>query len=65
VQLKKSDLEQALDDFMRKNSSALSKDSSYAEFFKRINPVPKAEEAKSEAKTPRRRTIKSKEDLLR
>ncbi|MCJ1474524.1 hypothetical protein MMC13_003182 [Lambiella insularis] len=63
--LKKPELEAALDDHMRANQTALSKDSSLQAFFKRVGASPsKKDVANTESKTPRpRRSIKAKEDL--
>ena len=63
--LKKPELEAALDDHMRANQTTLSKDTSLSAFFKRVivSPV-KKDSMIVEAKTPRpRRKTVVKEDL--
>lgn len=63
--LKKPELEAALDDHMRANQTSLSKESSLQAFFKRISTSPsKKDSTNTESKTLRpRRSVKSKEDL--
>ncbi|MCJ1431554.1 hypothetical protein MMC27_000907 [Xylographa pallens] len=63
--LKKPELEAALDDHMRANQTTLSKDTSLSAFFKRVTSSPvKKDSMIVEAKTPRpRRKTVVKEDL--
>ena len=63
--LKKIDLETALDEHMRANQTRLSKDNALQPYYKRINPSPvKKEVPLTETKTPRaRRTTKAREEL--
>ena len=63
--LKKPELEAALDSHMRANQTMLSNDTSLSAFFKRISGSPVKKDSMSvEAKTPRpRRKTVVKEDL--
>lgn len=69
--LKKSDLEEEVDNFLRANQTTLSANPKLADFYKRVkdgSPVAAGKElVKSETKTPskvRRRTIAPKDDVV-
>jgi hypothetical protein len=65
--LKKSDLENALDAHLRTNRSNLQKDSSLGEYFKRIGAESPSKDiittAKSTAKSASRRATKAKDEI--
>ena len=63
--LKKVDLENAINEHMIANKSSLENDTRFSDYFKRVSPAsPKKKSTTlTETKTPRRRTIKAKEDL--
>ena len=65
--MKKSDLETALDDHMRANQAQLSKDTGLAAYYKRVNSPTKRDSSGStavvEAKPVKRRVTKAKEDI--
>ena len=69
--LKKSDLEEEVDNFLRANQNTLQANPKLADFYKRVkdgSPSASGKElVKSESKTPskpRRRTIAPKDDIV-